>query len=163
MTHMASDAKTTDPVRAACLTPPGMGGIAVIQVVGSRAPALVASFVKAKHSIDLEQMDAGQVRLGRWVDGGQTIDDALITVRHSPAGEAVVDISLHGGPRIVQRALSMLKRAGARIVEPIELIDRSWLTANAVERELLPALLRAKTRAVASWLARTSRRRSWPT
>ncbi len=146
-------AATISAPRAACLTAPGAGGIAVIQVVGRRAAALVEQFLKSKRPIDLERMHEREIRLCRWVDGGQTLDDALVTVRRTGEGESVVDISLHGGPRIVQRALLMLKRAGARIVEPVELLGQSWTTKSGIECELLEVLPRARTRAVASWLA----------
>jgi len=151
---MATERETGEPVRAACLTPPGVGGIAVIQVAGRRAAAVVTPFLRSKRPIELERMGAAELRLCRWADGDEVLDDALVTVRHRRGGETIVDISLHGGRRIVQRALLMLKRAGARIVEPIELLDRGGHPAGPVERELLPILLRAKTRAVASWLAR---------
>ena len=120
--------------------------------MGRGAPALVEPFLKTRRPLDLERMDAGELRLCRWVDGDQTIDDALITVRRQPSGEAVVDISLHGGPRIVQRVLMMLKRAGARIVDRMDLVRESWPAAGTVEQEMLQLLLTAKTRAVASWL-----------
>ena len=150
--------KTSAQPQAACLTPPGAGGIAVIQIVGPSAATLVSPFLRAKHTLDLARMEPGELRLCRLVDDEQVIDDALVTVRDTGDGRTVVDISLHGGGRIVQRALLMLKRAGARPVEPIELLRDTGGAANAAEHELLPLLLQAKTRPVASWLLRMADR-----
>jgi tRNA modification GTPase len=146
-----------DTPKAACLTPPAVGGVAVIQVVGPTAPAVVARLLRSRHPLDLEHLDPGEIRLCRWVDGDQTIDDALVAVRRSDRGEFVIDISLHGGPRIVQRSLLMLKHAGAAIVEPRELLGITCQPSNAIEGELLPLFLRAQTRAVAAWLGEVIR------
>jgi tRNA modification GTPase len=64
-----------------------------------------------------------------------------------------VDISLHGGPRIVERVLLLLKRLGVRVDSASEFLAVSWPAANAVQQEVLAALPRAKTRAAAAWLA----------
>jgi len=144
----------TDAPLAACLTPPAMGGVAVIQVVGSDAPRVVGKCLRSRRPLDLATMDPGEIRLCRWVNGDEVIDDALVTVRQDRGGPFIVEISLHGGPRIVQRALLMLQQAGARVVEPEELLDEACTAANAMEREILPLLLKAKTRAVAVWLAK---------
>lgn len=141
----------TDAPIAACLTPPAMGGVAVIQVVGGGAPRVVGKCLRSRRPLDLATMDPEEIRLCRWVEGDQVIDDALVAVRQNTGGQFVVDISLHGGPRIVQRALLMLQQAGARIVEPLEMLE-AYPAVAAVEREILPLLLKAKTRAVAVWL-----------
>ncbi|NLE60241.1 MAG: hypothetical protein GX616_17975, partial [Planctomycetes bacterium] len=148
----ANNTLETDTPIAACLTPPAMGGVAVIQVVGGGAPRLVAKCLRSRRPLDLGNMDPEEIRLCRWVDGEQVVDDALVAVRHGRGGQFVVDISLHGGPRIVQRALLMLQQAGARIVQPLELLDEAHPGVAPVEREILPLLLKARTRAVAVWL-----------
>lgn len=147
-----------DTPRAACLTPPAMGGVAVIQVVGRQAPRLVSPFIRSKRPIDLENLPPDQLRLCQWADGDQIIDDAIVAVRRTPAGQWVIDISLHGGPRIVQRSLLMLQRAGARLVDPVDLLVECSHAAGPIEREILPLLLRARTRAVAAWLAEMANR-----
>lgn len=148
----ANNTLETDTPIAACLTPPAMGGVAVIQVVGGGAPRVVAKCLRSRRPLDLGNMDPEEIRLCRWVDGEQVVDDALVAVRHGRGGQFVVDISLHGGPRIVQRALLMLQQAGARIVQPLEVLDEAHPGVAPVEREILPLLLKAKTHAVAVWL-----------
>ena len=147
-----------DSVLASCLTPPAPGGIAVVQVAGRGSAAVVGPMLRTKRPLDLDRMDPGTLRLCRLVDGDQALDDVIVTARRDARQNLSVNLSLHGGPRIVQRLLLMLKRAGARIVEPAELLEAYSPARHRLEQEGLEALLKAKTRAVASWLARTVER-----
>jgi len=149
---------TNEAVRAACLTPPGVGGVAVIQVVGPGADALVEAHLRSRRPIDLASMGADQTRLCQIVEGEEVIDDVVVCVRRGADGTPVVDLGLHGGPRVVQRVLMLLNAAGARMVEPHEILAGSWPARNAIESEAIQALLAARTRAVAAWLARIADR-----
>ena len=144
-----------DSVLAACLTPPAPGGIAVVQVHGPDSAAVVGPILRTQRALDLERMDPGTLRLCRLVDGDQALDDVIVTTRRDAERHLSIHLSLHGGPRIVQRLLLLLKRAGARIVEPTELLKTYPPSRRPLEQECLHALLQAKTRAVASWLVRT--------
>jgi len=147
-----------DSVLAACLTPPAPGGIAVVQVKGRGSGAIVGPMLRTKRPLDLDRMDPGVLRLCRLVDGDQALDDVIVTACRDARQNLSVNLSLHGGPRIVQRLLLLLKRAGARIVEPAELLKAYSPARHRLEQEGLDALLEAKTRAVASWLVRTVER-----
>jgi len=139
-------------IRAACLTPPRPGGVAVIQVIGREAREVVAAFLDTGKKPSGDLPADGELRLCRIVEGDKTIDDALITARSGLDGNTVIDISLHGGPRIVQRVLLLLKKAGVAIVEPSELPEQNWYAADSLEAEMSACLLRAKTRRAACWL-----------
>jgi len=89
------------------------------------------------------------------MDGEQIIDDAVVAARRDALGRLVVDLNLHGGRRVVQRVLMLLKQAGARIVEARELPAVQYEGQNVLAREGAEAPLKAKTRPVAAWLART--------
>lgn len=143
-----------EPALAACLTPPTVGGIAVIQIV-TRDGRWLRPLFKATRPIAFDSASSGELRLCRLMDGEQVIDDAVVAVGRNPAGRWVVDVSLHGGPRIVQRALLLLKAAGACIVPAVELLDSTWAEGDPLRREALEAIMQAKTQAVASWLAVT--------
>ncbi|HOA74353.1 MAG TPA: 50S ribosome-binding GTPase [Phycisphaerae bacterium] len=146
---------TSPPPQAACLTPPAIGGIALIQVVGRNAIGAVnPHLLKGQRPVDLAQWRADELRLCRLVDGSETIDDAVVCVRTNESGEQVIDLNLHGGARIVQRALLMLQREGVRIVEPAELLHTCWPTPTRLAAKALPLLLTARTRRTAVWLAR---------
>ena len=82
--------------RAACITPPAIGGIAVVQVVGRTAAALISRHLhKAGKSVDLSEFSSNELRLCRLMDGEETLDDVLVCVRHAKDGSAVVDLNLH--------------------------------------------------------------------
>jgi tRNA modification GTPase len=140
-------------VRAACLTPPVPGGVAVVQVVGAEAPALVNSLLQTSKPINLHEQAADRLRFCRLLDDGQVLDDVVVTVRGQAEGEAVVDISLHGGPRVVQRLLMLLKRQGTEIVTQQDLVTKTWGGQCLIETEGLEALAKAKSRSVALWVA----------
>ena len=145
---------TTCHASAACLTPPLPGGVAVIEVVGAAALGLVNPLLQARRPVDLSRMSSHELRLACLMDGEETIDDVVVSVRSGASGPAVVDLTLHGGPRVVQRALVLLKRVGVRIVEQDELSVWSWPPRESRQGPWLTALLRAKTPAVVEWLMR---------
>src|SRR5437870_2792151 len=99
------------PVRAACLTPPAVGGVAVVQVVGAAAGDVVSRHLRSKQPIDFHSLDPSQLRLCQFHDEQEIIDDVLVCARWTADGQQVIDLNLHGGPRIVQRVLLALKRS----------------------------------------------------
>ncbi len=147
--------KANDPCKAACLTPSAPGGIGVIQVIGRDAPAIVAAMIEARRPLDWDSCPADHLHLCRIRDGRELVDEGLVAVRTDSAGRRVVDLSVHGGPRVVQRVLLILKQAGVHIVEPGELGEHTWPQTSLIEREGLDLLPRVQTRPVAAWLIRT--------
>lgn len=145
---------TIEKTTATCLTPPAAGGIAVVQVIGPDAPAVVNPLLHSRRPIDISRLPDNELRFCRIRDRDEVLDDAVIAARRLPDGSFVVDINLHGGPRIVQRLLLALKAAGVQIVEAAQHARRQFPTANLLEQEAVELLPRAKTRAVAVWLAR---------
>jgi tRNA U34 5-carboxymethylaminomethyl modifying GTPase MnmE/TrmE len=146
---------SNSPPTAACLTPPGAGGIAVVEVIGREAPAVVNPLLTARRPIDVSTMDPGELRLCRIVDRvEEVLDDAVLAARRLPDGAVLIHISVHGGPRIVQRLLLALKAAGAVVVDAQAHAPLSRLVTNLLEAEAFELLATAKTRAVAAWLAR---------
>lgn len=143
-----------NPCQAACLTPSTPGGIAVIQVVGINAVSLVAPLVKTRRPLAPTPATADRLQLCRIIDHHEVVDEGLLAVRSVPTGQCVVDLNVHGGPRVMQRVLLMLKNAGAHIVEPNDLSAHTWPAASPLEREGLLLLQQAATRPVATWLIR---------
>ncbi|NLF31349.1 MAG: GTP-binding protein [Planctomycetes bacterium] len=146
---------------AALTTPGGMGGIAVIVVQGPDAGAVVRRVFRP-HRRPLESLEPDRLCLGSLVDGGEVLDEALVTFTPAPDGTRA-EINIHGGPRIAQRALLLLEREGAAVVEPDPLgpIDPDhWplaaggLNNPAIGRELLQRLPRAMTAGVVTCLTR---------
>jgi tRNA modification GTPase len=79
--------------------------------------------------------------------------------RHEGIGAAngserlAVDISAHGGVRVIERILQTLERLGATVGEPAEAVELAWPTGSLIEREALEALTRAKTERAVRFLA----------
>lgn len=91
-------------------TPPGRGGLAVIQLSGRGASHIIEQVFKpnSAHQRDSEN----DLRLGHLTDGDATVDEAVVTRRGH-----TYEISIHGGPATARASLELLVRCGAT-VEP---------------------------------------------
>lgn len=162
--------------RVVVLTPPGAGAIGVVRVVGPDAASLVnQAFLPASGGgLSAEQGD--RLRYGHFVDGVETIDDVIVSVvashrateprsHEGKSDEATkrrsdeeiacvaVDISAHGGVRVIERILQTLERLGASVGEPGEAVALMWPMGSLIEYEAIEALTRAKTHRAVGFLA----------
>lgn len=120
---------------AAISTAPGVGGIAVIRISGSKAISLCQQLFQPKSkSIRFEEQAANTVIFGSVVDdNGETIDDVLVSLfraPHSFTGEDVVEISCHGSVFIQQQILHLLIEKGCRLAMPGEFTQRAFLNGK---------------------------------
>ncbi len=137
---------------AAIATPPGVGGIGIIRVSGSKArdiarllfrPSKKISHFKARHLYhgDIVSPETGLV-----------IDEVLVSLMikpHSYTGEDTLEINCHGGSVILQTVLYEIVRAGARLAEPGEFTRRAFLN-NRIDLSRAEAvfdMITAKTEA----------------
>ena len=146
---------------ASLQTPPGRGGIAVIELAGPSADEILAAVFRpwASHAA----AGPGRLQLGYLVDGPRRIDEAVVCRR---AG--TVEINIHGGPQAARAAMAAMKRLGAApAAAPHAAVD-SFVTAHrrwdnpAVGAEMLEALPLARSALVAAaitqqWSAGLSR------
>lgn len=130
--------------RTILLSPPGAGAIATIRVVGTEAVGIVDAAFHAAGRTGLASTESGRLRYGRLVDEGETIDDAVVCVVPG-AVVPTVEITTHGGVRIVERVLQMFDRLGAPLVARDVAAEPQFPCATAIERDVLNALARAKT------------------
>lgn len=95
---------------AVLTTPPGRGGIAVIALGGARAAEIIAGvFVPYRsHAEDR----AGALRLGRIVDGNETLDEVVLCRIDAESG-GFYELNIHGGPLVARKTLDLLGRLGA--------------------------------------------------
>lgn len=153
--------------RSVMLTPPGAGAIGVIRVVGLDAPAIVGELfapaeraapgrVAAWKSKLAAVPTAGELRYGRFTADGETIDDVLIS-RGQRGDPPTVDISAHGGVRVMERILETLARFGAPLEENVDASAEIWPSSDRIEKEALLALAHAKTPRAVRFLARQRR------
>lgn len=95
--------------RAAVLTAPGRGAIAVVGVVGPEAAAVVAASFRPASARPLDASPAGAVRFGRW--GGEHGEEVVVVRRDDRA----VEVHCHGGVAASGAILADLARSGVSV------------------------------------------------
>jgi len=161
--------------RAVVLTPPGAGAIGVVRVAGPDAVSLVNQAFFPVSGGTLSAAHGDRLRYGHFVDGTEMIDDVIVSVTTLGCHEATkqfgpdltaegprsyegsaplaVDISAHGGVRVIERILQTLERLGASVGESGEAVALAWPTGSMIEHEAVEALTRAKTQRAVRFLA----------
>lgn len=135
---------------AAIATPPGPGGIGIIRISGSLAPAILDTiFSPAKHSPTAQshRLCYGWIR---HPDSGRIIDEVLaVSMRapHTYTREDVVEIHCHGSFLVLQEMLALIIQLGAVLAEPGEFTKRAFLNGriDLTQAEAVIDLLQAKT------------------
>src|SRR5437868_3969259 len=136
-----------DETIAALATGAGRNALAVIRVSGAASEQILARIAPALACPPPPR----QARVADFVDAaGETVDRAVLTFFPGPAsatGEDVVEISLHGGPAVVRRALEAVTAAGARLARPGEFTERAFLLGKVdlLEAEAVRDLIDART------------------
>jgi tRNA modification GTPase len=123
--------------RAVVLTPPGVGAIAVVRILGPKTDEfLLQHFSKRAQPLRCVH--------GLLIDGERQIDDPVV-VWHSDGRAA--DLNLHGGTWAVRAALELAARSGFEIVESgeSEISPEGIDSDDEIEREALAHLPRALT------------------
>lgn len=133
----------------ALATPSGVGALAIIRVSGKGAIALVQSGFKGKN---LTAVATHTVHFGTLRDGGEIIDEVLVSVFKSPNSftkEDSVEISCHGSDYVVRQLLKLLVKSGARIAKPGEFTQRAFLNGqfDLVQAEAVADLIAADSAA----------------
>ena len=125
--------------RAYLLTPPGVGAIAVVRLIGPN----VGPFLQNHFSRPVPQ---GRCVHGDLTDGGQVLDDPVIVTFNE---DRAADISLHGGEWVVQSVLALATKEGFEVTDstpnqmPISLDAADG--ANILEREVSASMPLART------------------
>ncbi|MBP3284881.1 MAG: tRNA uridine-5-carboxymethylaminomethyl(34) synthesis GTPase MnmE [Clostridia bacterium] len=136
---------------AAIATAPGVGGIGIIRVSGEEAFSVVAKIFRPKDaSFNLLAPKANIMKYGYIMDGETKIDEVMVSffrAPHSYTTENVAEINCHGGIVILNRILSKVIEAGARIAEPGEFTKRAFLNGriDLAQAESIIDLITSKT------------------
>ncbi len=133
---------------AAISTPLGEGAIALLRVSGPGAVVLADAVFRGKKGAAAQAARVQQ--FGAIFDGGQKLDDVLLTVfraPHSYTGEDTVEIACHGGVLVTRRILELLLKGGARSAEPGEFTQRAYLNGkmDLTQAEAVMDLITAQT------------------
>ena len=124
--------------QAALLTPPIPAGLATIQIVGPAAlPVIEEIFQPAQYDI-FGVFLGDRLHFGKICDGDEAIDQVILAA--DPAAQSV-EITCHGGPRIVQRLLLLIENHGVEITNWENLI-----AADSIAEEVAQTLPKALTR-----------------
>jgi tRNA modification GTPase len=121
-----------DDTIVAIATPPGRGGIGVVRLAGRESKAIASRILSFPGARALE---ANRALLGGLVDheSGEPIDEVVATLfaaPHSYTTDETVEISCHGSPVVLRRAVEMALAHGARLAEPGEFTQRAFLNGR---------------------------------
>ena len=110
-------------------TPPGMGGIGLLRLSGSRSLAIASRLFHPRRPSRL--FPSHQLVLGNLNDPatGEVVDEVLLTCMRPPhtyTREEVVEINCHSGPLVLKKILELLIHQGARLAEPGEFTFRAF-------------------------------------
>ena len=130
---------TDESNRAYLLTPPGVGAIAVVRLVGPAVPGFLAAHL-SRPAVESRCVH------GDLSSGDGVLDDPVVVLL--PGGRAA-DVSLHGGPWVVESVLDLLRKEGFEVTQPaagdesipLDAVDG----ATVLEREVNAHLPLAKT------------------
>ena len=135
---------------AAVSTPPGKGGVAVIRLSGDGAFGIAEAAFMPIGRRRLSDIAPRYAAYGHIVDGGERIDDVILTKYPAPnsyTGEDTAEISCHGGILVTRRILELLFRLGARPAEAGEFTRRAFINGKLTltDAEAIGNLLDAKS------------------
>jgi tRNA modification GTPase len=111
-------------------TPPGPGGLGIVRLSGRNSLAVANKiFEPGKKSPSLPAKTAV---LGHVLDrgSGQALDEAFLIYFPGPRSytrEDMVEISCHGSPAVLEEAVRLGVRAGARLAQPGEFTLRAYV------------------------------------
>lgn len=123
----------TNNTICAIATAPG-GAIGIIRISGEDAIAIADSVFKPIGSeVRLKDRKAYTLSFGNIVNGGEVIDEVLVSVfraPHSYTGENAVEISCHGSAFILQSVMQVLIDNGCQPAGPGEFTQRAFLNGK---------------------------------
>ncbi len=132
-------------------TPPGYGGIGVVRLSGPKALAVAARIFRTSKG-RAKNFPARRPVFGRLFDAEkkEDLDEAVLTYFPGPLSytrEDVVEISCHGSPVILEEAVRLGGKYGAREAHPGEFTLRAYLGGriDLLQAEAVDDLIRAAT------------------
>lgn len=120
---------------AAIATAMSDSGIGIIRVSGDDAVEIVDKiYQNAQGAKFLKNYESHTIHYGFIVEeNGTLVDEVMISVMLAPRSytmEDTVEINCHGGVLMMQKILSLVMKAGARIAEPGEFTKRAFLNGR---------------------------------
>ncbi len=134
-----------DPI-VAVATPFGESAIGVVRLSGKGVLNIARRFFRTR-----SQIKPRFAHFGTLVDEKEEIVDEGILIYYkaprSYTGEDMIELSLHGNPLILKKALDLFLKAGCRLAEPGEFTKRAFLNGklDLAQAEAVAELITAKT------------------
>jgi tRNA modification GTPase len=134
----------------AIATPIGEGGIGIIRVSGSAAPAIALKLFQpalAAMTLESHRLCYGWIRNP---STDQVVDEVLLSYMAAPhtyTRDDVVEINCHSGYAVLTRILELVIQAGARLAEPGEFTRRAFLNGriDLAQAEAVAELVRSQS------------------
>lgn len=138
-----------DDTIVALATPPGVGALGIIRLSGKEAVHVVNQLFPSKN---LEEQQSHTLHVGFLKNGGQAIDEVVVSLYRAPrsyTGEDIVEISCHGSPFIHQQVIAACIDKGARLAKPGEFTQRAFLNGklDLTQAEAVADLIASNTEA----------------
>lgn len=118
---------------AAPVTPPGIGGVAIVRLSGKGVFVIGAGLLPPKRRMNLGKQREFFYTVLRDPVSKERIDEAVILCFPAPrsyTGEDVMEFQLHGGRISSSKLLDVLLSLGARMAEPGEFTRRAFLNGR---------------------------------
>ena len=117
---------------AAIATAPGNGGIGIIRMSGPEAEKILSCIFRPAGN-QKSPPESHRMIYGRLMDGTETVDECMAVLMRAPKSytrEDVAEIQLHGGSYVVNKALELCLKEGARLAEAGEFTRRAFLNGR---------------------------------
>ena len=117
---------------AAIATPPGTGGIGIIRISGPLAETILKTVFRPS-AVNLVWPVSHQLVYGKLTDEDEMMDECMAVLMRAPKSytrEDVAEIHLHGGYYMLNSALALCLKHGARLAEAGEFTRRAFLNGR---------------------------------
>lgn len=128
--YMAAPRSEKDTI-AAVATASGRGALCIIRLSGTDVLKAASGFLRKNGAAAI--LNDRRAELCDLLDGTELLDKAIATFYKAPrtfTGEDMLELSCHGSPYIVSRAMALCAEHGARPAEPGEFSLRAFLNGK---------------------------------
>jgi len=140
-------------------TPPGIGGVGMIRISGSKALHIAKKLIRSPKEIRPRFASFVSVYPADENDD-VAIDTGILLyfkAPHSFTGEDIIELQVHGSPFVLDRIISEVLECGARLANPGEFSERAFLNdkVDLAQAEAIADLIHATSASSARLASRS--------